>query len=539
MDKINKIHIVRVPYSIEPKAEAALQRYLHDIRANLDIDTADEVIQDIESRIPELLAVRHIHQNGVITHDDVLAIQKQLGEPEQFASGEGPSKSGDHPKKLFRDTDAAILGGVASGIGKYLNVDANLVRVAFFVAVFLSGFGIILYLFLWLLLPEAKTGADKLLMSGEPVTVATLQHYRESVQKSLGKGPRLLQRLLLKAVRVFAIAFTALISLVLLSAFGTISGLFYMYPFRPIVNGYGVDYILLGLLWLGCIAFIGLLIMLTIRVCGYKSSRLSLSALALSVLFIITLAGTTTSALLVYNHFSNTYGNGKGIRALTLTNESPNTMPATLAVHSDNNLDLTYIVTNQPLHATYEFFPGMNHPNLTITNSKGVISVDSTQLDKTAPSCLGNLCQKVYLPLHVDLYGPDLKHVDNSNGATLTINNTNLGSSIDLTANDWSTININNSYATQMSIAASNNSIVSANNTTAQKANITIDTTSSVSSPITNTLTASLPASCYGGGDETPETMLSLANAPQRTVINGQVQTMFALNQNDCVSNNQ
>src|ERR1017187_846929 len=115
MDKIDKIHIARVPYSIEAKAEVALKKYLSDIRSNLDIDTADEIIQDIEARIPELLAARHIMQNDVVTHNDVLAIKEQLGEPEQFSSEQTPSKPGTNPKKLFRDTDSALLGGVASG----------------------------------------------------------------------------------------------------------------------------------------------------------------------------------------------------------------------------------------------------------------------------------------------------------------------------------------------------------------------------------------------------------------------------------------
>src|SRR5581483_11829201 len=205
MDNIEHIHIAKVPYSIEPKAKAELKKYLADVRACLDTDTADEVIHDIESRIPELLAQHHTKQGDVVTHGDVLFIKKQLGDPEQFTTGDEPASPGPTPKKLFRDNDDAMLAGVASGIGKYYSIDANIVRVAFFALTFLYGFGIILYLFLWLLLPEAKTNAEKLMMAGKPVTVTTLQRYRASVNKSIGSGPRLLRALLTKVFRLVSI----------------------------------------------------------------------------------------------------------------------------------------------------------------------------------------------------------------------------------------------------------------------------------------------------------------------------------------------
>ena len=452
-----------------------------------------------------------------------------------------PLRTGKNPKKLFRDMDAAILGGVASGIGKYFNIDANFVRVAFFLMTFLSGFGIILYLFLWLILPEAKSSADKLLMSGEPVNIATLQHYRESVQDSLGKGPRLLQRLIVKTVRLLFIVFTALISLMILCGLGIFSVLFYMYPFRPIVSGYSIDYLLLGLTWLVCVAFIGLLITLAVRILGYKSSRVSISALILSVIFIIAVAGTSTSGLLVYNHFSNKYGDDKDMKSLALTNQTSTITPTTLRINSDSNLDLTYVISNQSIHADYEYYPGMNQPNLTIINDKGTLTVNSAQLDQAAPSCLGDICKNIYLPVRVFLYGPAPKQVLDSNGASLTINDSDLGSSISFDANNESNININNSYATQISISASNNSYVSANNTTAQNTVVTIDSTSGVTVPITNSLTANIPTICSQDQDSPAPPLapvLSLPTYPQRTLINGHKETTFALNQNSCVNNN-
>jgi phage shock protein PspC (stress-responsive transcriptional regulator) len=537
MDKIEKFHIAKVPYHIEPKAETELKKYLSDIKSNLDADTADDVLQDIESRIPELLAVRHVKLGGVITYKDVVAIKEQLGDPEQFSSDQTVQKNGGNPKKLFRDTDSSIIGGVASGLGNYFNIDSNIVRVIFFVLIFFSGFGIILYLFLWLLLPEAKTGADKLLMSGKPVTVATLQKYRLSVQNSLGRGPRLIQRLIYNVFRVVSVLITALLSLMLLSGFGLLSGLFYMYPFRPIVSVYSPDYLLLGLMWLACISLIGLLIMLTFRIWGAKSSRLNISAISLSVMLIFALAGSVTTGLIVFNHFSSKYGNDKDIRSLSLVNSTPSVVPSSLNVNSDSNLNLTYVISSQPLHATYESYPGMNHPNLTISNDKGVISVNSTQLDQVAPSCLGDLCKQIYLPVHVFIYGPNLTQFSDYNGATLNINNNNFGKTVTFNASNSSIINVNNSYSNSMYISATNGASVSANNTSAQNTSISIDSNpgSNVTSPITNTLTANMPLACDEG--DLPGPIIFLSGFSQKTVINGQVQNLNDLSQNDCLNN--
>jgi phage shock protein PspC (stress-responsive transcriptional regulator) len=535
MDNIERIHIAKVPYSIEPKAKEALKKYLADVRAHLDADTADEVIHDIESRIPELLAQHHTKQNDVVTQADIQFIKKQLGEPEQFTSHDEQSQqfSGSNPKKLFRDMDNAMLGGVASGIGKYFSIDANFIRIAFFVATFFYGFGVLLYLFLWLLLPEAKTSADKLLMSGEPVTVSTLQRYRATVNKSLGDSPRVLQHILGKLFRLAATAGTGLISLVLLCVFGAFSALFYVDPFSPIVSGYRLDYLFLGLAWIGCLAFIGLLVLLTAKIWGNGSTRINIVALALSVLLIVTIAGESASGLLIYNHFSSKYGGDKSVRSLNIGGVA--VKPTSLMVSADNNLDLTYYVSNQPLHAAYDAYPGMNHPNITIKDdAKGVVTVTSDQLAQAAPTCLGDLCKHIYLPVHVFLYGPSLQEYDNTNGAVLTINNSNLGAAATFTTRNGSMTNINNSYAAAMTISSTANSSVDATNTTAQSATLSVDSTSNITSPITNNLAATLPEGC---DQQNAYTILFLAAYPLNTTINGQPQSLANLQQNSCIGN--
>jgi len=78
-------------------------------------------------------------------------------------------------KKLFRDPDKRVIGGVASGIATYFGTDESLIRLLFVVAVLFGGTGIIAYIVLWIITPEAKTITDKMEMQGEPVTLSNIE----------------------------------------------------------------------------------------------------------------------------------------------------------------------------------------------------------------------------------------------------------------------------------------------------------------------------------------------------------------------------
>ncbi len=78
-------------------------------------------------------------------------------------------------KKLFRDPEDKKLGGVASGIAKYFGVDVAVVRILFLVSIFLGGFGILLYIVLWIAVPEAVTLTERMQMQGNPVTLAGIE----------------------------------------------------------------------------------------------------------------------------------------------------------------------------------------------------------------------------------------------------------------------------------------------------------------------------------------------------------------------------
>lgn len=110
-------------------------------------------------------------------------------------------------KKMFRDPDNKVLGGVASGIAAYFGIDVVIVRLLFFVSIFFAGSGLILYLILWLILPQAKTLTDKMEMQGEPVTLSNIeQNIKKSLNMETGEE-NLFMKVLLFPFRIIAIVF--------------------------------------------------------------------------------------------------------------------------------------------------------------------------------------------------------------------------------------------------------------------------------------------------------------------------------------------
>jgi len=114
-------------------------------------------------------------------------------------------------KKMFRDPERKVLGGVASGVAAFFNADLTLVRVLFVISIFVGGFGIILYIVLWIALPEAKSITDRMQMQGEPVTLSNIE---SSVKKGLNERDATeespLTKIILFPFRAIAALFTLL-----------------------------------------------------------------------------------------------------------------------------------------------------------------------------------------------------------------------------------------------------------------------------------------------------------------------------------------
>lgn len=184
MKEITRIHIAKVPYDVEIVAKKSLEAYLKTLEAYSN-DT--EIIDDIEIRITEILADRGVGRGGVITGEDVTALKQQLGEPSEFmedGAAIGYNEVETHSattRKLYRSTDNAILGGVMSGIAAFFGINVLWIRLIFIIVALMSfGAAILVYAVLWIVVPPAKTAADKLQMIGKAVTVSSIRALNEN-----------------------------------------------------------------------------------------------------------------------------------------------------------------------------------------------------------------------------------------------------------------------------------------------------------------------------------------------------------------------
>ncbi len=185
MKKALTISIRSTLFTIEEDAYNRLDAYLKDITAHFSkTEGSEDVVSDIETRIAEKLLET---KEQVISLPSVETIISVMGNVDQFeeTKTENTSAKTSRTKKLYRNPSDALIGGVASGIAAYIGQDVLFVRLGFVILTFLSGFGVLLYVTLWILTPEAKTQAQKLEMAGEPVTLETISTaVKEQIRKA-------------------------------------------------------------------------------------------------------------------------------------------------------------------------------------------------------------------------------------------------------------------------------------------------------------------------------------------------------------------
>jgi len=177
MKKTININLAGFVFYIDEDAYEALQKYLNNIRTYLgNTEGKDEIIDDIESRIAELFSEK---QKQVITLTEVNEVIEVMGQPEDYMSEEEPEEKKSYQqssKRLYRDPDSTVLGGVCSGVGHYLNIDAVWIRLIFLAMVW-SGVSILFYFILWAIIPKAETTAQKLEMKGKAATFSNIEDY--------------------------------------------------------------------------------------------------------------------------------------------------------------------------------------------------------------------------------------------------------------------------------------------------------------------------------------------------------------------------
>lgn len=193
MKEITRIHIAKTPYDIETTAKKEIESYINKLEKYAN---DDELLRDIEIRITELLSERGVNPNGVITLDDVESIRKQLGEPKDFMSDDNTDEyeaktNNEVTRKLYRNTDNAILGGVLSGIASYFHIDPVIARLGFVLLFLISGgSAFLIYIILWIVVPPARSVAEKLQMAGQPVTLGSIRDLNENEPKMVASYER-------------------------------------------------------------------------------------------------------------------------------------------------------------------------------------------------------------------------------------------------------------------------------------------------------------------------------------------------------------
>ncbi len=165
MEKIISINLGGRIIAIEDAAYNSLKAYFESLRNYFaNEESRDEIINDIESRVSELMDGRLKKGASAITQEDVEEIINSIGRVEDFAaqeeapqpaSQEQAHSNAKTDRRFYRDSNDKILGGVCSGLAAYMNIDPALVRIVFAILTLGGwGFGVLLYLLLWIFVPN-------------------------------------------------------------------------------------------------------------------------------------------------------------------------------------------------------------------------------------------------------------------------------------------------------------------------------------------------------------------------------------------------
>jgi len=181
MKETIKVNISGVIFYIDEDGYNKLRKYLDKIAAHFKNEKeGKEIIDDIEARITELFKEKITDLKQIISLKDVDEIISIMGEPEDIINDSTYESTQNSTykraeKRLYRDPEHAVLGGVSSGLAAFFNIDIVWIRLAFVFLFIINGFGLLLYLILWAFVPKAQTTAERLEMKGEKITISNIE----------------------------------------------------------------------------------------------------------------------------------------------------------------------------------------------------------------------------------------------------------------------------------------------------------------------------------------------------------------------------
>lgn len=405
MKEITRIHLAKTPYDIELDAKEVLQKYLSEIKQMMG---SEDTMYEIEARMVELLGERGVQNNGIITMSDVEDLRSKMGLPKEFSDSESTEDSqanlipsNSPAKRLMRDTDNAIFGGVCAGIAAYWGINPLWVRLLFIISPFITfGTALLVYIIIWISLPEAKTAAEKLQMRGEPVTLDSLKKAANNSESKYRAKETLAK--ILRICLALGLFFTTL-GLLAILVVGSITGIMAM-PFinefthaQPWAWGLLISLIIAGIM---AVEMFGVL---TFSVARMKFTKAVLITLVItSVIGVLSIAGMVITG----SKLSNEVVQDRQRLTKVIHAKLPNNVEGVKYVELEGNHMTSEIIpsSNLRVEAEYINYKGSEKPKIEIVRDGDTLEIEL--LNRNKPCKNSTLFYCVDSPVHIKIYGP-------------------------------------------------------------------------------------------------------------------------------------
>lgn len=405
MKEITRIHLAKTPYDIELDAKEVLQNYLSEIKQMMG---SEDTMYEIEARMVELLGERGVQSNGIITMSDVEDLRSKMGLPKEFSDSESTedsqadlAPSNSPAKRLMRDTDNAIFGGVCAGIAAYWGINPLWVRLLFIISPFITfGTALLVYIIIWISLPEAKTAAEKLQMRGEPVTLDSLKKAANNSESKYRTKETLAK--ILRICLALGLFFTTL-GLLAVLVVGSITGIMAM-PFinefthaQPWAWGLLISLIIAGIM---AVEMFGVL---TFSVARMKFTKTVLITLVItSVIGVLSIAGMVITG----SKLSNEVVQDRQRLTKVIHAKLPNNVEGVKYVELEGNHMTSEIIpsSNLRVEAEYINYKGSEKPKIEIVRDGDTLEIEL--LNRNKPCKNSTLFYCVDSPVHIKIYGP-------------------------------------------------------------------------------------------------------------------------------------
>lgn len=405
MKEITRIHLAKTPYDIELDAKEVLQKYLSEIKQMMG---SEDTMYEIEARMVELLGERGVQSNGIITMSDVEDLRSKMGLPKEFSDSESTedsqadlTPSNSPAKRLMRDTDNAIFGGVCAGIAAYWGINPLWVRLLFIISPFITfGTALLVYIIIWISLPEAKTAAEKLQMRGEPVTLDSLKKAANNSESKYRTKETLAK--ILRICLALGLFFTTL-GLLAVLVVGSITGIMAM-PFinefthaQPWAWGLLISLIIAGIM---AVEMFGVL---TFSVARMKFTKSVLITLVItSVIGVLSIAGMVITG----SKLSNEVVQDRQRLTKVIHAKLPNNVEGVKYVELEGNHMTSEIIpsSNLRVEAEYINYKGSEKPKIEVVRDGDTLEIEL--LNRNKPCKNSTLFYCVDSPVHIKIYGP-------------------------------------------------------------------------------------------------------------------------------------